>query len=112
VRKERTDLKLYDCAVQRRSVSGGVPNPILLLQLPTEPRLQGVAAINRNNRQEARQYFQQAYALDQNNAFSLNNLGYVAELEGDSETAQAQRCCLRRIAAIETIAARSSFPDG
>jgi Flp pilus assembly protein TadD len=50
--------------------------------------LQGVAAINRNNRQEARQYFQQAYALDQNNAFSLNNLGYVAELEGDSETAQ------------------------
>ena len=50
--------------------------------------LQGVAAINRNNRQEARQYFQQAYALDRNNAFSLNNLGYIAELEGDSETAQ------------------------
>jgi len=50
--------------------------------------LQGVAAINRNNRQDARQYFQQAYALDQNNAFSLNNLGYIAELDGDTETAQ------------------------
>jgi Flp pilus assembly protein TadD len=50
--------------------------------------LQGVAAINRNNRQDARQYFQRAYALDQNNAFSLNNLGYIAELDGDTETAQ------------------------
>jgi Flp pilus assembly protein TadD len=50
--------------------------------------LQGVAAINRNNRRDARQYFQQAYVLDQENAFSLNNLGYLAELDGDSETAQ------------------------
>jgi len=50
--------------------------------------LQGVAAINRNDRQDARRYFQQAYALDQENAFSLNNLGYIAELDGDSETAQ------------------------
>jgi Flp pilus assembly protein TadD len=50
--------------------------------------LQGVAAINRNDRQGARRYFQQAYALDQENAFSLNNLGYIAELDGDSETAQ------------------------
>jgi Flp pilus assembly protein TadD len=50
--------------------------------------LQGVASINRNNRKDARQYFQQAYALDQENAFSLNNLGYLAELDGDSETAQ------------------------
>ena len=50
--------------------------------------LRGVAAINRNDVRSARQYFQQAYALDPENAFSLNNLGYIAELDGDSETAQ------------------------
>jgi len=50
--------------------------------------LRGVAAVNRNDWQDARQYFQQAYALDSENAFSLNNLGYLAELDGDSETAQ------------------------
>ena len=32
--------------------------------------------------------FRKAYALDPNNAFTLNNIGYVSELEGDQETAQ------------------------
>lgn len=50
--------------------------------------LRGVAALNRNDRQAAVQDFQQAYQLDSNNAFSLNNLGYLAELDGDLETAQ------------------------
>jgi Flp pilus assembly protein TadD len=50
--------------------------------------LRGVSSINHNNWQDARQYFQQAYALDHQNAFSLNNLGYLAELDGDGETAQ------------------------
>jgi Flp pilus assembly protein TadD len=50
--------------------------------------LRGVSALNRNDPQDARRYFQQAYQLDPNNAFSLNNLGYVAELDGDTETAQ------------------------
>jgi hypothetical protein len=45
VRKERTDLALYDCAFQRRSASGGVPNPTLFLRLPTVPKLQGVATV-------------------------------------------------------------------
>jgi Flp pilus assembly protein TadD len=49
--------------------------------------LRGVSAVNRNERRMARQYFQQAYALDPSNAFTLNNMGYVAELEGDRETA-------------------------
>jgi Flp pilus assembly protein TadD len=49
--------------------------------------LQGVSAINRNERRIGQQYFQQAYALDPNNAFTLNNMGYVAELQGDRETA-------------------------
>jgi|HubBroStandDraft_6_1064221.scaffolds.fasta_scaffold191566_2 Flp pilus assembly protein TadD len=50
--------------------------------------LQGVAAINRNDWQDANQKFRAAYSLDPNNAFSLNNIGYVAEMSGDAETAQ------------------------
>ena len=49
--------------------------------------MRGVAAINRNDRALARKYFQQAYNLDTTNAFTLNNMGYLAELDGDRETA-------------------------
>lgn len=48
----------------------------------------GVSAINRNDWASARQDFLQAYSSDPTNAFSLNNRGYVAEKEGDAETAQ------------------------
>jgi tetratricopeptide (TPR) repeat protein len=51
--------------------------------------LRGVSAMNRNDRQEARRDFQQAYKLDPNNSFTINNMGYLAELEGDKETAQS-----------------------
>ena len=47
----------------------------------------GVAAINRNDYKLAKQYFQQSYKLDPQNAFALNNMGYLAELDGDKETA-------------------------
>ncbi len=47
----------------------------------------GVSAINRNDYKLARQYFQEAYELDPKNAFALNNMGYLAEAEGDRETA-------------------------
>ena len=47
----------------------------------------GVAAINRNDYKLARQYFEQAYKLDPKNAFALNNMGYLAEMDGDRETA-------------------------
>jgi len=49
--------------------------------------LQGVSALNRNDRKSARQSFQQAYKLAPEDAFTLNNMGYVAELDGDRETA-------------------------
>lgn len=49
--------------------------------------LRGVSAINRNQPVLARQFFQQAYRLDPGNAFSLNNMGYLSEVEGDRETA-------------------------
>jgi Flp pilus assembly protein TadD len=50
--------------------------------------LEGVSALNRNDVPAARDYFTQAYKLDPHNAFSLNNMGYVYEMNGDEETAQ------------------------
>jgi tetratricopeptide (TPR) repeat protein len=50
--------------------------------------LQGVSAINRNDWQAAREDFMKAYSMDPNDAFCLNNLGYVSEMQGDRETAQ------------------------
>ena len=50
--------------------------------------LRGVAALNDNNPSAARGFFLQAYQQDSQNAFTLNNLGYVAELAGDRETAE------------------------
>lgn len=50
--------------------------------------LRGVAALNRNDAPTAQKFFSEAYSLDPKNAFTLNNLGYVAELSGDRETAE------------------------
>jgi Flp pilus assembly protein TadD len=49
---------------------------------------QGVFAANENDWPTAKRDFMQAYALDPTNAFSLNNRGYVAERDGDLESAQ------------------------
>ena len=51
--------------------------------------LRGVAAINHNDPEAALKFFQEAYKLDPKNAFSINNMGYVAEMSGDRETAQS-----------------------
>jgi Flp pilus assembly protein TadD len=53
-----------------------------------ELNLRGVSAVNRNDLHAAEGDFRKAYALDPDNAFTLNNIGYVAEFEGDRETAQ------------------------
>lgn len=50
--------------------------------------LRGVTAANENDWKTARQFFLKAYSLDPHSAFSLNNVGYVAERDGDLETAQ------------------------
>jgi tetratricopeptide (TPR) repeat protein len=53
-----------------------------------ELSLRGVSALNRNDLQAADKDFRDAYALDPNNAFALNNIGYLSEMDGDRETAQ------------------------
>ena len=62
-------------------------------QMTAETRLaelntRGVSAMNRNELKAAEQDFLSAYALDPNNAFAANNIGYLSEIEGDRETAQ------------------------
>ncbi len=49
--------------------------------------LQGVFALNHNQPEKAREDFVGAFKLDPYSAFSLNNMGYVSELNGDQETA-------------------------
>jgi tetratricopeptide (TPR) repeat protein len=50
--------------------------------------MRGVSATNANDWVEAREDFLHAYSLDPSSAFSLNNRGFVAEMDGDLETAQ------------------------
>lgn len=48
----------------------------------------GVSATNQNDWLAAKRDFLEAYSLDPASAFSLNNRGFVAEKDGDLETAQ------------------------
>jgi tetratricopeptide (TPR) repeat protein len=50
--------------------------------------LRGVSATNQNDPLGARRDSLHAYLFDPASAFSLNNRGYVAEMDGDLETAQ------------------------
>jgi tetratricopeptide (TPR) repeat protein len=50
--------------------------------------LRGVAALNRNDYASAERHFSEAYKLHPRNAFSLNNQGYLAEIDGDLESAE------------------------
>ena len=49
--------------------------------------VEGVSALNHNDNDKALNFFRQAYKLDPQSAFSLNNMGYVSEAFGDQETA-------------------------
>jgi Flp pilus assembly protein TadD len=53
-----------------------------------ELNIRGVSDVNRNDLPAAAQAFRNAYSLDPNNVFALNNIGYLSEIEGDRETAQ------------------------
>ncbi|HWS18390.1 MAG TPA: hypothetical protein VN223_10250, partial [Candidatus Elarobacter sp.] len=48
----------------------------------------GVAALKKHDIGKAKRLFYKAYLIDPNDPFTLNNLGYVSELEGSSERAQ------------------------
>ncbi|MGD0096579.1 MAG: tetratricopeptide repeat protein [Terracidiphilus sp.] len=67
-----------------RRLQGGVPRDAQATLLCER----GVFAANENDWATAKSDFMKAYALDPTNAFSLNNRGYVAERDGDLESAQ------------------------
>ena len=50
---------------------------------------EGVEQINKRHFNKARELFYKAYLFDPGDPFTLNNLGYVAELEGQVERAQS-----------------------
>ena len=50
--------------------------------------LRGVSAMNRNEMRLAREDFLKAYKIAPEDAFTLNNMGYLSEIDGDQETAQ------------------------
>lgn len=54
----------------------------------TRLNLRGVSALNHADSGKAREFFIDAYRLDPTNAFTLNNIGYIDELNGDRESAE------------------------
>src|ERR1700723_3130399 len=63
-----------------------VPIPGKSISTPSQ-RLNrdGVAELKRGHQGKAKRLFYRAYLLDPDDPFTLNNLGYVAELEGDAD---------------------------
>ena len=49
---------------------------------------EGVEAIRKHNYAKAEQLFYKAYLFDPDDAFTLNNLGYISELQGQIDRAQ------------------------
>ncbi len=68
----------------QRLINKAEPSEAQAVQLTVH----GVYAANQNDWNTARQDFLKAYTIDPNSAFTLNNRAYIAEHDGDLETAQ------------------------
>jgi Flp pilus assembly protein TadD len=51
--------------------------------------VRGVTELNKNDFATARKEFEESFSADPESAFALNNLGYLAEKDGDLETAMS-----------------------
>ena len=49
---------------------------------------EGVQAVQKHDYAKAKKFFYKAYLIDPNDPFTLNNLGYISEMEGDLDRAQ------------------------
>src|ERR1051326_8596391 len=58
------------------------PTPVQQLNID------GVKAVRKHAYDKAKKLFYKAYLLDPNDPFTLNNLGYISELDGDLDRAQ------------------------
>src|SRR5258707_3025343 len=67
----------------------------LRISIPKRSRLtpvqrlnrEGVEAVRKHKYEEAQKLFYRAYLYDPDDPFTLNNLGYISELEGDADRA-------------------------
>jgi len=65
-----------------------IPIPERSISTPSQKlNREGVAELRHGHQEKAKRLFYRAYLLDPNDPFTLNNLGYVAELEGDADRA-------------------------
>lgn len=72
--------------------------------------IRGLDALNKNDWDAARKDFQESYAQDPTNAFALNNLGYVAERDGQMEDAAAYYAQARRAQDADSEIGAASHP--
>jgi Flp pilus assembly protein TadD len=82
--KTITEIAEHNAVEVRQSIEKGEDTAAQVARL----NLRGVAALNHNDASDARKFFADAYQIDPQNAFTLNNLGYIDELSGDRETAE------------------------
>jgi Flp pilus assembly protein TadD len=81
--KPISDIAFQNEQAVRERLASQASNQDLAARL----NVQGVSALNHNQPSRAFGYFEQAYKLDPQSAFSLNNMGYLSEVRGDEETA-------------------------
>jgi len=74
--------------VQARDFRINIPKKSLSTPVQQLNR-EGVEAVLKNQYDKAKALFYKAYVLDPGDPFTLNNLGYIAELEGQQDRAQA-----------------------
>ena len=82
--KTISEIAAHNAEEVRQSIAKGEDTGAQVARL----NLRGVAALNHNDAADARKFFTEAYQIDPQNAFTLNNLGYIDELNGDRETAE------------------------
>lgn len=82
--KTISEIAAHNADEVRQSIEKGEDTAAQVARL----NMRGVAALNHNDTPDARRFFAEAYQIDPQNAFTLNNLGYIDELSGDRETAE------------------------
>jgi len=82
-------ISLFCGGVSARAQQVRIPLPKKSKFTPVQQlNRDGVAALKKHDIGKAKRFFYKAYLIDPNDPFTLNNLGYVSELEGSLERAQ------------------------
>ena len=85
--------------------------PLRETSTPTQKlNREGVAALKHGHQEKAKRLFYRAYLLDPQDPFTLNNLGYIAELDGDADRALRYYALAAR-EHTDAIIDQSSAPD-